>query len=84
MPRESRFTNVSQKFSMTQQEIEDALIEMERDSAYNTESGYSPNLTLHPDNVMSFKDKHLAYLKMHKTTDPNQYLSNLRLMTKIR
>ena len=84
MPRESRFTTASHKFSMTQQEIEEALLEMEQDNAYNTKSGYSPNLALHPDNIMSFKDKHLAYLKMHKTTDPNQYLSNLRLMTKIR
>lgn len=69
---------------MTETEISDALDAMENDSSYNTTSAYSANIERYPDNIMPFKDKHLTYIKSHKITNPNQYISNLKLMTKIR
>lgn len=80
----SRSTKSIPSYFMKYEEIEAALLDMELDNAYNTESVYNPNTILYPNNKMSFKDKHLAYLKSNKATNPEQYLSNLKLMTKIR
>ncbi len=65
-------------------EIEKSLKEMATDSRYNTESSYSPNLALYPDNSMSFVEKHKAYLNAHPALNADTYLANLRLMTKSR
>lgn len=59
------------------------LDEMVSNSAYATESTYSADSTQYPDNLIPFTDKHLSYLLKHPATDPQQYLSNLRLKTKI-
>lgn len=68
---------------MTEEEISEILAQMEKDTTYNTMPVYSSNLNLYPDNVMSFREKHMAYIKAHKVTNPSQYISNLKLMTKI-
>jgi hypothetical protein len=60
------------------------LIEMVADSSYKTDSSYSANATLYPSKSMTFVEKHMDYLKAHPATDPDHYLSNLRLMTRIR
>lgn len=60
------------------------LHDMELNTSYNTVSSYGANQTLYPDNVMSFTDKHLSYIKSHPNLDPEQYLSNLRLKIKKR
>lgn len=65
-------------------EIERRLRAMVEDTSFNTESGYSSNGILYPDNIMPFVDKHMAYLRSHSGINPQQYLSNLRLMTRIR
>lgn len=65
-------------------EIVHALKQMMRDSAYNTESSYSINITKYPDNRMPFADKHMSYIITHPSIDPQQYLANLRMMTLIR
>lgn len=65
-------------------EIEQQLKDMAVNTLYNTESGYSANTNLYPDNVMSFVDKHKSYLVNHPNTDPNHYISNLRLMTRLK
>lgn len=57
---------------------------MASDSTYMTEPSYSANTTLYPDNQMPFVNKHMEYLRTHPATDPEQYLSNLRLMTRVR
>jgi hypothetical protein len=80
----SRFTKTTTSFQLTQEEIEQALRAMEQDNDYNTASTYSANVGLYPDNKMSFAEKHMAYLKTHVNTNPEMYLSNLRLMTKVR
>ena len=65
-------------------EIEQILMQMTTDTAYNTNSIYSANTDLYPDNQMSFVDKHMNYLRCHPAIDTRQYLSNLRLMTKLK
>ena len=65
-------------------EIENTLRHMESDSAYMTESSYSANSDLYPDNLISFVEKHMNYLRTHPATDPQHYVSNLRLMTRLR
>jgi hypothetical protein len=50
------------------------------DPRYNTQKTFSakdPDLT-------SFVDKHMQYLSQHPKLDPRHYLSNLRLMTKVK
>lgn len=65
-------------------ETRQLLTAMAADVVYNTESSYTANATLYPSNVLSFVDKHMDYLKAHPATDPQHYLANLRLMTRIR
>jgi hypothetical protein len=65
-------------------EIKQALIAMASDTRFNTVSSYSSNTTTYPDHLISFVDKHMEYLENHPTTDPGQYVSNLRLMTRIK
>lgn len=65
-------------------DIEAELIAMQIDNRYNTESSYSANGILYPDNQIPFVDKHKKYLLTHPTVSPQSYVSNLRLMTRIR
>lgn len=62
-------------------DVREQLEAMMRDPAYNTQSFYTP---LHPDENLSFVDKHLAYLSDHSKLKSQEYLSNLRLKTKTR
>ncbi len=64
--------------------IETELRQMAKDARYNTVSSYTPNISLHPDNLISFVEKHKAYLNAHPRLDANIYLANLRLKTKHR
>lgn len=65
-------------------EAKQVLKAMALDATYNTQSSYNSNDTLYPGHQMSFVDKHMSYLRAHPATDPTQYLSNLRLMTRIK
>lgn len=65
-------------------EIKQALCLMAEDSAYITESSYNANELLYPGHDMSFVEKHMHYLSVHQNVNPQQYLSNLRLMTRAR
>ena len=47
---------------------------------YRTESSYSPS----SKERITFVNKHVRYLSMHQKINPDQYLSNLKLMTKIK
>jgi hypothetical protein len=77
-------SNKKASFSTSEDGIRalDALTRMSEDAAYNTPDSYSANTELYPNNVIPFVDKHMAYLRDHANTDPRQYISNLRLMTK--
>lgn len=62
----------------------DALSDMVQDSAYMTDSSFSPNTEKYANNLIPFVDKHMKYLQSHPSTNAQQYLANLRLMTRIR
>lgn len=64
--------------------IKRALHLMESDSMYSTKASYSANVNTYPDHLIPFVDKHMQYLSEHQNIEPEQYLSNLRLMTKIK
>jgi hypothetical protein len=57
---------------------------MDADDKFNTKSSYSANSGLYPDHQIPFVDKHVEYLRCHPSTDPEHYLANLRLVTRIR
>jgi hypothetical protein len=65
-------------------EIKHTLESMVSDRTYNTESSYSANSGLYPDNLKPFVEKHMDYLSTHPAIDPDHYIANLRLMTRIR
>jgi hypothetical protein len=65
-------------------EFVEKLKTMAQDTAFNTESSYSANSDLYPDNLIPFVNKHINYIRSHPATDPQHYLSNLRLMTRVR
>ena len=65
-------------------EIEKILNDMDTNESFNTDSSYSANSDLYPDNLIPFVEKHKNYLIKHPSTDPNQYLANLRLVTRKR
>jgi hypothetical protein len=65
-------------------EVAEKLRQMAEDMTFNTASTYSANSTLHPDNRISFVEKHMTYLNTHPMINPREYLSNLRLMTRLR
>lgn len=64
--------------------VEAELRKLVENAAFNTESSYSANVEAYPDHLIPFVQKHLAYLHAHPKVNPDQYLSNLRMMTKVR
>ena len=57
---------------------------MTDDNSYNTASSYNANRLLYSDNLMPFVDKHMGYLVDHPLLDPDKYLANVRLATRLR
>ena len=60
------------------------LRQMDADPIYNTQSSYSANGITYPDNIIPFVDKHMKYLYEHPSVNLDHYISNLRLMTRIK
>lgn len=60
----------------------DDLEAMQNNQAFNTPSCYTANTVRYPANNMTFAEKHLDYLKNHPNTNPDQYIANLRLITR--
>jgi hypothetical protein len=73
-------------FKLTEEGIqtEQELKSMDANLAFNTVASYSANSILHPDHEISFVDKHMKYITEHPSVNVTEYLSNLRLMTRIR
>lgn len=65
-------------------EARDLLIKMAADNGFNTQAIYSANSEQYPNNLIPFVDKHMAYLNVHPDIEPRDYISNLRLMTRMR
>ena len=53
---------------------------MVEDPHFNTRSTYSPSID---GDQLEFVEKHINYLSKHLAVNPQHYLSNLRLMTRI-
>jgi hypothetical protein len=68
---------------MDETEIDEALDFMEQDISLKTPPSYVRE-TISSIKLMSFREKHLSYLKAHPKINPENYLSNLRTMIKIR
>ena len=61
--------------------VREKLMAIEGNVDYLTsESSYTSNQAQYPDGRIPFVDKHMDYLLMHPNVNPEQYLSNLRLM----
>ena len=76
-------TTISQQKFLDSEEairIKTALEKMVDDPAFNTE----PTYTTGADPSWSFVDKHMTYLSEHPKLSPQHYLSNLRLMTRLK
>lgn len=58
------------------------LRDMVSDNTYITPPSFSANTEQYPDNLIPFFDKHMFYMRDHPSTDPQQYISNLRIMTR--
>lgn len=61
-------------------EIREILEQMMKNPEFNTKSMYSPSA----GGEVPFVDKHMEYLSQHTTLNVSHYLSNLRLMTRVR
>jgi hypothetical protein len=67
---------------MNDESIAQALFDMEQDTLLDTKPGaVTENHIVH---LVSFHEKHAHYLKNHPHINPSHYLSNLRIMVKIR
>jgi len=53
---------------------------MEADPLFNTRSLFTPM----QNQALSFVDRHMKYLSEHPKLNPSQYLTNLRLMTRLK
>lgn len=72
----------AQKFLASEEAklIREDLMKMVADPCFNTESSYT---TSSSDSLL-FVDKHMRYMSKYANVDPQQYLSNLKLMTRIK
>jgi len=65
-------------------EFKEILRQMAQDKKYKTGPSYSANVDLYPDHLIPFVNKHVDYVRSHPGTDPQHYLANLRLMTRVK
>lgn len=59
--------------------LRDELVAMVRNTQYNTK----PTYTTISDDELLFVDKHMNYVSSYPNINPRQYLSNLKLKTKL-
>ena len=60
------------------------LVQMVEDIRYNTAPSYAADSARYPNNLLPFIDKHMNYLYDHPMINPGQYVSNLRLITRLK
>ena len=70
--------------SQEAKDIRRILKRMTLDKAYNTDSSYSANSLQYADNLIPFVDKHMNYLNSHPKVEADQYIANIKLMSRIR
>lgn len=69
---------------MQEEEIVAVLESMEADGSMLTAAAYRANTEKWPTNSISFVETHISYLKTHPAVNPSYYLSNLKLMLRIK
>jgi hypothetical protein len=57
---------------------------MVESTLFNTRSSYIASDMVYSDHQIPFVDKHMDYLNTHPKVNPDHYISNLRLITRIR
>lgn len=80
----SAYIKSKMKSYMKESEIITELQALVQDDSYHTEPGHSIDTITYPDNNVPFIESHIGYLHKHPQVDPKHYLSNLRLMLKVR
>lgn len=60
--------------------IHEQLIQMMSDKTFNTSSTYAASR----EDSLPFDEKHMNYLSDHPKLNPQHYVANLRLMTRIK
>lgn len=65
-------------------DVAEQLQMLEDDPSMNTLGAYSPSALEYPDQIRPFTDVHLEYLRKNKNVNPEHYISNLKIMLKIR
>jgi hypothetical protein len=65
---------------VSEDEIVTALKIMESSSNYLTKPNYRGTSERWTDNYVSFVEYHMNYLRIHPSLNPEQYISNLRLI----
>lgn len=77
-----RTTLSQQKFldSEAAVQIREQLIKMMEDPKFNTTSTYAATR----EELLSFVEKHMTYLSDHPKLNPEDYMRNLRLMTRLK
>ena len=80
----SAYIKSKMKGYMPEQEIIKELQSMVENGSYHIEPGHSIDTETYPDSSIPFIESHVLYLSKHPQVDPKHYLSNLRLMLKMR
>lgn len=57
---------------------------MQASDLYITKSSYTPNTDKYEDNLIPFVDKHMNYILAHPQLDPEMYISNLKILTRVK
>lgn len=78
-------TRATTQKRLEEENVREKLLDIQADPSFNSElTSFTANTVLYPDGQIPFVQKHLDYLMAHPKLDPNQYLSNLRLMLRKR
>lgn len=80
----SAYMKSKKKSYMQETEVLEELQVLLKDKTYNTVPGYSIDTETYPDHSVPFVEDHVNYLRKHPYVNPAHYLSNLRLMLKVR
>ncbi len=64
--------------------VQATLLQMTQSATYNTKSSYSANTAQYPNHLVPFVEKHMKFIATHPSVNPEHYLANLRLITRIR
>lgn len=79
LPKRSGFSDSAEGLDAKQR-----LIVLAEDNRFQTDASYSANGEKYPNHSIPFVDKHMKYLSEHQSVNVDYYLSNLRLMTRIK